>query len=167
MVLACIIASLYGIVHDQLTYAISPEYYTKFKFIQFGLGNEGAVAARPRLMAILVGIMATWWMGLIIGTILSLFALTFKDGKIMFSVTLRAMLLTIIIAFTTGLAGLVLGYISLSLDDRIQFYPYKVYDPVAFEAVGTMHNFSYAGGIIGLLAGIVYIRLQKKKPVNN
>ena len=167
IVLACIVAGLYGIIHDQLTYTISPEYYTKFKFIQFGLSNEGDAVTRPRLMAGLVGIMATWWMGLIIGTILSLFALTLKDWRKMFSVTLRAMLLTITIAFAIGLVGLLFGYVSLSMDDRMQFYPYKVNDPVAFEAVGSMHNFSYAGGIIGLAAGIVYIIVQNKKRVNN
>jgi hypothetical protein len=31
-----IIAGLYGIIHDQITYSISPEYFTKFKYRQFG-----------------------------------------------------------------------------------------------------------------------------------
>lgn len=39
------IAGLYGVLHDQLTYTIAPEYYTKFKFYQFGLWEEGQVMA--------------------------------------------------------------------------------------------------------------------------
>jgi hypothetical protein len=40
-VAACLLAGVYGILHDQLTYTISPEYNTKFKFYQFGLLDEG------------------------------------------------------------------------------------------------------------------------------
>ena len=46
-----IMAGIYGILHDQLTYTISPEYYTKFKFYHFGLmdmGNE-AIFPNPRV----------------------------------------------------------------------------------------------------------------------
>ena len=40
-----LLAGLYGIGHDQLTYSISPEYFTKMKFEQFhyadfGFGNR-------------------------------------------------------------------------------------------------------------------------------
>lgn len=41
ILIAPIIGGLYGILHDQLTYTISPEYYTKFKFYQFGLMDLG------------------------------------------------------------------------------------------------------------------------------
>lgn len=78
-----IIGGLYGIIHDQLTYTISPEYYTKFKFYQFGLmdiGNE-AIFPNPRLEVSAVGFMATWWMGLPIGLILGLVGLTIKDNN--------------------------------------------------------------------------------------
>lgn len=37
IILPTIIAGFYGILHDQLTYTISSEYFTKFKFYQFGL----------------------------------------------------------------------------------------------------------------------------------
>ena len=30
-----VLAGVYGIFHDQVTYAISPEYFTKLKFDQF------------------------------------------------------------------------------------------------------------------------------------
>jgi hypothetical protein len=70
--LSPLIAGLYGSIHDQLTYTISPEYYTKFKFYQFGLydiGNE-AHLPHPRTAVAVVGFLATWWMGLPIGAVL-------------------------------------------------------------------------------------------------
>ena len=61
--ISTILAGLYGIIHDQVTYSMSTEYFTKFKFIQFGIGQ----AVPYRLGVSLVGLFATWWTGLIIG----------------------------------------------------------------------------------------------------
>jgi hypothetical protein len=75
-----IIAGVYGIIHDQITYTISPEYYTKFKFIQFGFIHEEdhTILARPRLVVSQIVFLATWWMGLPIGIILGLVGLNIK-----------------------------------------------------------------------------------------
>ncbi len=87
IVIASVIGGIYGIVHDQFTYSnFSGKYYTKFKFYQFGLmdtGNE-AIFPNPRLYVSIVGILATWWMGAIIGSILGLVGLVHKDSKQMF-----------------------------------------------------------------------------------
>ena len=34
--IAVLLAGIYGMLHDQVTYSISPEYFTVFKFEQFG-----------------------------------------------------------------------------------------------------------------------------------
>jgi hypothetical protein len=34
---AMLVAGLFGIIHDEISYSVSNEYFTKFKFIQFGL----------------------------------------------------------------------------------------------------------------------------------
>src|ERR1700744_4981297 len=84
---AIVIASLYGVGHDQATYSISPEYYTKFKFIQFNLADSGAAQhmTQPRSAVVMVGVKATWWMGLYIGLILGFFSLLlFLDAETMF-----------------------------------------------------------------------------------
>ena len=36
VVIAVLFAGLYGVVHNQISYTVSPEYFTKFKFRQFG-----------------------------------------------------------------------------------------------------------------------------------
>jgi len=166
--LSILIGSLYGIVHDQLSYTISPEYYTKFKFYQFGLIQTPHT--NPRQLAIVAGIIATWWMGLLIGVILALVALSFKEWNTMFTVVLKAMMLTMVIAFLTGLSGLAYGYLFLAGQPKENFHHWFIPDNItnlkSFIMVGSMHNFSYAGGLIGLLAGMAYIIRQKRKRIS-
>lgn len=169
ILIAPIVAGIYGIIHDQLTYTISPEYYTKFKFIQFGFVDFGnkAIFDNPRIYVSVVGFLATWWMGLPIGIILSLVGLSNKDGKTMFKITLKSILVTVIIAFITGLIGLACGEFFLAYKPKEYFdnwfLPENLKDYKNFISVGCMHNFSYIRGLTGLVAGIVYSFKQKKK----
>lgn len=163
IVIAPLIGGLYGILHDQLTYTISPEYYTKFKFYQFGLmdmGNE-AIFPNPRIEVSTVGFMATWWMGLPIGLILGLVGLVHKDSNQMFRATMKAIIITVIVAFATGLAGLAYGKLHLADTGVNWWLPDNLIDTKNFIAVGSMHNFSYFGGLTGLIAGIIYSVRQK------
>ncbi len=167
VLIAPIIGGLYGILHDQLTYSVSPEYYTKFKFYQFGLmdfGNE-AIFSNPRIEVSLVGFMATWWMGLPIGLILGLIGLIHKDHKQMLEVTMKSILITVIVAFITGLVGLSYGKFYLAEKGVDWWLPENLIDTKNFISVGSMHNFSYLGGLFGLIAGIIYSVKQKKKNV--
>jgi hypothetical protein len=160
-----LIGGLYGVLHDQLTYTISPEYYTKFKFYQFGLmdiGNE-AIFPNPRNEVSIVGFLATWWMGLPIGIVLALVGLVHSDSKKLFRATMGAIVVTIIIAFTTGLIGLAYGKFYLADTGVNLWLPDNLIDKKNFIAVGSMHNFSYLGGLTGLIAGIIYSVKQKIK----
>lgn len=165
ILLAPLIGGLYGILHDQLTYSISPEYYTKFKFYQFGLmdsGNE-AIFPNPRIQVSQVGFLATWWMGLPIGLILGLVGLVHTSRKEMFRVTLKAIMLTVIVAFATGLLGLAYGKFYLADAGVDWWLPDNLVDTKNFIAVGSMHNFSYLGGLTGLIVGLIYSLKQKRK----
>lgn len=164
-----LIAGLYGILHDQLTYTISPEYYTKFKFYQFELmdiGNE-AIFPNPRFEVSGVGFMATWWMGIPIGLILGLVGLIYPNWKTMFKATMKAILIAMIVAFLTGLIGLAYGHFYLSNLPKEKlanwYVPDNLIDFKNFIKVGSMHNFSYLGGFTGLVAGIVYSVWAKLK----
>jgi hypothetical protein len=165
IVLAPLVGGMYGVLHDQLTYTISPEYYTKFKFYQFGLTDVGkeAVFPNPRIAVSAVGFMATWWMGLPIGLILGLVGLVHKDNKQMFRATMQAIIVTVIIAFATGLIGLLYGKLYLTDKGVDWWLPDNLIDTKNFIAVGSMHNFSYLGGLTGLIAGIIYSVRKKRK----
>jgi len=164
--LAPLIGGLYGILNDQLTYTISPEYYTKFKFYQFGfmdMGNE-AIFPNPRIEVSAVGFLATWWMGLSIGIILGLVGLIHKNGKQMVYASLKAILVTVIVAFAIGLIGLAYGKFYLANTGVNWWFPENLIDKKNFIAVGSMHNFSYyLGGPIGVITGIICIIRQKRK----
>jgi len=161
--IAPFIAGIYGILHDQISYTISHEYYTKFKFIQFHI----AEALPYRFGVALVGWYATWWMGIPIGIILGLVGLIHKSHKTMFRVTMKSFGITMIIALVTGLIGLLYGELFLADKDisyfEHWFIPANLEDFRSFISVGSMHNFSYLGGLTGLIAGIVYQIIQKKK----
>lgn len=164
LIITPLIAGIYGIVHDQLTYSISHEYYTKFKFYQFGFANTGneAIFINPRLYVAGVGFLATWWMGIPVGLILALTGLRVKEPQRMFIITLKAIVITTIVAFLTGIIGLINGNYVLANEGAGWWLPENLINKKAFIAVGSMHNFSYLGGLTGLIAGIVYIVRQKK-----
>ncbi|MEM6378369.1 MAG: hypothetical protein AAF705_09155 [Bacteroidota bacterium] len=159
------IGGFYGILHDQLTYTISPEYYTKFKFYQFDLAHFGeeAIFPNPRSQVSIIGFIATWWMGLLIGLVLGVIGLMHPDSKQMLKVTIKAIIITVIVALITGLIGLIFGKIYLAKVGVDWFLPENLIDTKNFIAVGSMHNFSYLGGILGLIVGLIYSFRQKKK----
>lgn len=157
------LGGVYGIIHDQLTYTISPEYYTRFKFYQFGFVDYGMEAhfENPRIPVSAVGFLATWWMGIPIGIIMALVGLRHKEAKQMFSISLKAIAIILLVAFAVGLIGLAVGKLYLA-DKGVSWYiPENLIDPKNFIAVGSMHNFSYIGGLFGLIAGVVYSIKQK------
>lgn len=160
--LAPLIGGVYGILNDQLTYTISPEYYTKFKFYQFGLVDL-VNATNQRIGVSVVGFLATWWVGLPIGIILGFVGLVHKNSKQMFYVSLRAIFVTVIVAFIIGLIGLAYGKFYLANTGVSWWLPDNLIDTKNFIAVGSMHNFSYLGGLTGVIAGVIYNVIQKRK----
>ena len=178
LIIAPILGGIYGVIHDQITYSISEEYYTKFKFIQFGLENWGLgqnigtenapeiILDNPRFGAAIIGTLATWWVVLIIGVLLGLIGLIHNNGKEMFYTTIKAIALTTGIALLTGLAGLIYGKIFLVANPPNWFLPSNLIEKGNFIMVGSMHNFSYLGGLIGLICGVIFSIRQKRKSKN-
>jgi hypothetical protein len=176
LIIAPILGGVYGIVHDQITYTISNEYYSKFKFIQFGLDNWGMgenigtettpeiKLNNPRIGAAIVGFLATWWVGMIIGIILGLIGLIHRNGKEMFKITMRATLITIGIALIVGIIGLIYGKFFLASNPPNWFLPENLINRTNFIMVGSMHNFSYLGGLIGMIVSVTY-SIQKKRKI--
>lgn len=175
LLVAPLLGAIYGVLHDQITYSISEEYYSKFKFIQFkldtwpsaeniGTGKAPEIKlANPRLGAAAVGALATWWVGLIAGGLLSLVGLRHRNGYDMLKTTLKAIVLNVTIALFIGLIGLAVGGFFLNGNNLSSYVPDNVTDPESFISVGMMHNFSYLGGAIGLVVAIFYSVRRKNK----
>lgn len=147
-----VLASVFGALHDQITYAISPEYYTALKFKQFG--------ADPRALGIplavaKVGVLATWWVGAGLGLILGFMALSQRDATAMAHVMIVS---GVLVVLTTSLAALAGGLLWPTLKDAGLHVPTPsaVKDRDAFGQVGTIHTFSYLGGALGGLCAIAF-----------
>lgn len=163
VILSVVMAGLYGILHDQVTYTISHEYYTEFKFIQFGLTEETAKVASPRYLVALTGWMATWWVGLIIGLTFGLIVLPVKDLKTRSLIAFRALAIVLKIAVISGGVGYIGGSLFITGKPEAYYIPDNLTSVSEFVTVGSIHNFSYAGAFIGMLAGIFYIEKIKSK----
>src|SRR6266567_3037820 len=59
-----VLAGVYGVIHDEVTYSISAEYFTRLKFSQFHYANFGLP---PRVFVAEIGFLATWWVGFFAG----------------------------------------------------------------------------------------------------
>jgi len=171
IIIAPIIGGLYGIIHDQFTYTLSHEYFTKFKFYQFELmetGNE-AIFPNPRLQVAIIGWRATWWMGIPIGLILGFEGFGNIDAKSMLKITIKSLFLNVLVVFIIGLIGLAYGYLVLSKQPLSYFeswyIPTNVNNPRTFINVSAMHNFSYIGGILGLIVAITYSTILRRKSI--
>lgn len=159
--IAILLAGSYGIIHDQITYSISPEYFTKFKYRQFGFNPE--LFGGHRQAVAVIGFLATWWMGLFISIPLGLLSLIFPDHKVMTSALKKSLLLVILMAVFTGIIGFLYGKFILVKNGVGWWLPDDLIDEPSFIIVGSIHNCSYLGGIAGLLSATVCMLIQKNR----
>jgi hypothetical protein len=149
VLLAALLGGIYGALYDQITYSISPEFFTKFRFHNSGIDPSSS----ERIGAATVGFLNTWKTGLVIGALLSFAGLINKDHNLMFKYTLRAFILTLFIAFIAGMIGWSIGSLANQADPEASL---GILDKEAFKTVVNMNNFGYAGGVIGMFLGIFY-----------
>jgi hypothetical protein len=148
-----ILAGIYGILHDQVTSSISPEYFTKFKFIQFKV----APALPFRMAVAMVGFYATWWTGIVIGPILGMIGFLFPDHKTMQRYIRKSFRIVCCIAIVTAFAGFLIGKFYLVHHPPHWYYPEGLIDKNNFVIVGSIHNASYIGGLLGLITASIYL----------
>jgi hypothetical protein len=160
VIISVFLASIYGIIHNQISYSISPEYFTKFKFEQFGIIKFSIDF--PRYCAGIVGVASTWWFGLLIGLIIGIVGFFLPTTKMMWKSAFGAIIRTFIIAIGFGIIGILVGKLIISNLNTTWNIPADLTDQKSFLTSGTMHSFSYLGGVIGLIYGIMY-QLKIKK----
>ena len=121
----------------------------------------------PRQAVAIVGFLATWWVGVFIGLVLGLTGLVFIDYKKMFKAILIALTITFFATIVTSFIGFLYGKLHLTKSGVDWWLPDNLIDKNNFIIVGSIHNFSYLGGLIGLLIGVVYlIRKNKIQRIN-
>ena len=100
------LAGCYGVVHDQVTYSISPEYFTRLKFVQFHYADFGLP---PRVFVAEIGFLATWWVGMIAGWFIARVTVPGYSRPEALRRCARGFLIVFASALVAALTGYVLG----------------------------------------------------------
>jgi hypothetical protein len=153
-------AVIYGIVHDQVTARVCVEYFT--------IGHPPIFATQsPTLLGIGWGILATWWVGLILGVPLAMTARLGSRPKLSASDLAKPVTVLLgcmaVIALTAGIAGYaaaranlvrLIGHLALRVPQEKH---------VAFLADLWAHNASYASGFLGGIVLCVWVWRQRRR----
>jgi hypothetical protein len=162
IIASCILAAIaYGIVHDQITARVCVEYFTIGHPPIFGTDD-------PTILAIGWGIVATWWVGLILGIGLAIAArLGIRPKRSAESLVRPIARLLLIMAVCATLAG-VAGYIAASTGAVFLVGWLAAEVPpdrhVAFLADAWAHAASYAVGFIGGIVICVSVWRARGRP---
>ena len=159
--LGALIAGCYGMAHDQVTYSISPEYFTRLKFAQFHYADFGLP---PRVFVAEIGFLATWWVGLVAGWFIARISVPACTRPEAFRCCARGFLIVLAFGFGAAIIGYVLGLLHGSDYSGWEIMTSRlgIADLPSFVRVAYIHNAGYLGGLIGLVTAIIYLRKQKR-----
>lgn len=152
------VAGLYGIVHDQITYSISNEYFTKLKFDQFSYLDFGM---SDRFFVCEIGFLATGSVGFFIGWFLARWFIPRQP----YDIARRKISFGFIIVLLIGALFAALAWIfgaMIQPSSNLNGWSYMVKylginDGWAFVRVAYIHYSSYAGGLFGLILAIAVL----------
>lgn len=161
-----IVAGSYGIVHDQITYTISPEYFTKYKFAQFHYADFGWP---ERVFVGTIGFLATWWVGFVAGWFLARRLIPNQPRPRAFRQIRNGIICILSMGFLFGLIGF--GY-GVSCGPDADYASSEeilrrlgVTEVYAFMRVAYIHNAGYLGGLVGLIVALAGIRPEQTKSI--
>jgi len=157
--LSVVAACLYGVVHDQITARICLEYFT--------IGHPRLVAANsPTIHGFLWGVIATWWVGLILGILLAAAARFGRPPKISAAELLRPLCVLFLAAGTAAVIAGSFGHWLATRGDvqlaGLLATRVPVEQHVNFITAWWAHMASYAVGFLGGLVILVYVLLRRR-----
>jgi len=162
--LGILLSGTYGAVHDQLSYTLSPEYFTKFKFFQFYYADFGLP---NRVFASIIGFTATWWVGMIAAWFLGKTRFDSDDLSTAKSDMLQGFLTVFCTGFMVAVFGVLIGYIRAFHFPLNEFLGWEKMlsgrELQNFTVVGYLHNSGYLGGLLGLIIAVINIKRKMKK----
>lgn len=143
IVAMCLIfGALYGVLHDQVTARVCVEYFTVYHPDVFHTQS-------PTLLALGWGVLATWWVSLLLGVLLSIAARAGSKPKATLSDLFPKVLRLLIIMALSSLAAGVTGYFVQEFG--MEYYATGIPKQIRhnFYADLWAHNMSYLSGFIG------------------
>ena len=160
IVISTIIASVFGAIHNQISYSVSSEFFKNYIFGMFGT-NEWNLK-NERIEASVVGIIGTYWFGLILGTIYTII-FVFMNTKSNFKNILNAILINISFAILGSLIAYLIAKFFVSYENSGVFMDFGTQNPQNYLEAAFMNTGSYIGGIIGIVVGIIYLLKKNQK----
>lgn len=154
-----VLAGAYGVIHDEITYSISREYFTKLKFDQFAYADFGF---GDRIFVATIGFLATWWVGFIPAWFLARRLLPDQPRSHAYRQLGWGFGCVFAVCLSFELLGFLYG-IWRGPDADYSNWTWtaeqlEINDLWAFVRVAYIHNAGYAGALIGLIAALLLIR---------
>lgn len=150
---AVIIASLFGAAHNQISFTVSDEFFSAYLSGHTGVGYWGFTS--PRTEAALIGVVGSWWVGLITGIIYSLIFLLLKE-KIRYTHIFNAFVINIAATLAASCIGFLLGSF-IPWNKSNVWMDFGINDPQKYVQATYMHEGGYIGTVIGFIAGMIYL----------
>lgn len=153
IVVGCVLAAVfYGILHDQITARICLEYFTVFHPPVFPTQD-------PTWLALGWGVLATWWVGLLLGIPLASVSRLGKRPKLVLADLMKPITILLGVMAVSAFASGLFGYLTGTLPE---FLKLEVPSPIhhRFAADLWAHNTSY---FVGCMGGIVLCVLSYKR----
>lgn len=147
---ACLLAAGYGALHNQISYTVGPDYFHALKFIQFNI----APALPYRAGAAIVGVYASWWMGLVIGLPIALVCLRAPTAAAMRALFIKVALGVVALTLALGLLSLLIP-VTPAMLAAIPIAPGTT-DPTGYARAAILHEVSYGAGLLATLIGVLY-----------
>ena len=161
VILSVLAAVLYGVVHDQITIRICPEYFT--------VAHARLIQTRSlTLLALFWGVFATWWVGLPLGVLLGIAARAGRWPRFdPPGVGRHIAVLLLVLGLMAVVAGLVAYTAKLGSDFRCfaagiaEKIDQSMHD--RFMAAWAMHVTSYFAGAAGGVVLAIIILLKRRR----
>jgi hypothetical protein len=158
-------ASLFGIVHDLITFSIGPEYFTRLKFHQFEWANLGWT---PRWFAAEIGLLAGWWVGLLGGWFIARAGAARLPAAIRRPAVIRFIALVLTLTSLGGCAGGLYGAYAVRTSNLASRQELKadlrIRDLPSFVMVAHIHNGTYLGALAGVITASILASRAARRP---
>ncbi len=161
VVLSILACSTYGIIYDQITARICVEYFT--------IGHPRIIPTEdPTILGIVWGIVATWWVGAILGVPLATLARIGSCPKKTAGSLLRPMTILFGCSATLALLAGLVGYAAASMGWVWLVGPIAEDVPqekhISFLVDLWAHSASYFGGFVGGIILMVWVWRSRRRP---
>jgi hypothetical protein len=130
--------------------------------LQFHYANCGLP---PRVFVAEIGFLAAWWVGFIAAWFIARITVPAFPPPLTYRHTIHGFLIVFVFTVAASIVGYVFGLVHGSDYSTWEEFASRlgIADVPSFVRAAYIHNASYLGGLIGLVAAILY--LKRRKPI--